>query len=82
MAVKAKPTVSTEVPVFIPMDTKRHMLKTYSLSHIEPYINMQMLIGHHLGVKGKISNLLAEKDEKAVKVKEMVDGLISRCQSR
>lgn len=38
---------------------------------------MQMLIGHHLGVKGKIANLLAEKNEKAVKVKEVVDGLLS-----
>lgn len=77
VAVKVKPTISTEAPVFTPMDTKRHILKTYSLSHIEPYINMQMLIGHHLGVKGKIANLLAEKDEKAVKVKEVVDQLLS-----
>ncbi len=76
VAVKPKITISTDVPVFVPKDTKRHVLKTYSLSHIEPYINMQMLIGHHLGVKGKISKLLAEKDEKAVKVKEIVDGLI------
>ncbi|MFL6558187.1 MAG: B12-binding domain-containing protein, partial [Bacillus sp. (in: firmicutes)] len=52
VAVKPRPAVSTQVPVFTPMDTKRHILKSYSLSHIEPYINMQMLIGHHLGVKG------------------------------
>nr|WP_263325056.1 methionine synthase [Neobacillus sp. Marseille-Q6967] len=77
VAVKPRPTVSTEVPVFTPMDTKRHILRTYSLSHIEPYINMQMLIGHHLGVKGKIAKLLAEKDEKAVKVKEVVDQLLA-----
>lgn len=77
VAVKVKPAVSTEAPVFTPMDTKRHILKTYSLSHIEPYINMQMLIGHHLGVKGKVANLLAEKDEKAVKVKEVVDQLLA-----
>jgi len=76
VAVKVKPAVSTEAPVFTPMDTKRHILKTYSLSHIEPYINMQMLIGHHLGVKGKVAKLLAEKDEKAVKVKEVVDQLL------
>ncbi|WP_342432793.1 methionine synthase [Neobacillus sp. FSL H8-0543] len=76
VAVKPKPSVSTEAPVFTPMDTKRHILKSYSLSHIEPYINMQMLIGHHLGVKGKIAKLLAEKDEKAVKVKGVVDQLL------
>ncbi|MDR6121873.1 5-methyltetrahydrofolate--homocysteine methyltransferase [Bacillus sp. SLBN-46] len=77
VAVKVKPAISTEAPVFTPMDTKRHILKTYSLSHIEPYINMQMLIGHHLGVKGKVAKLIAEKDEKAVKVKEVVDQLLA-----
>lgn len=77
VAVKPKPAVSTQAPVFTPMDTKRHILKSYSLSHIEPYINMQMLIGHHLGVKGKIAKLLAEKNEKAVKVKEVVDQLLT-----
>ncbi|MBV7507064.1 methionine synthase [Bacillus sp. sid0103] len=76
VAVKPRSTVSTEVPVFTPMDTKRHILRSYSLSHIEPYINMQMLIGHHLGVKGKLSKLLAEKNEKALKVKEVVDQLV------
>jgi 5-methyltetrahydrofolate--homocysteine methyltransferase len=77
VAVKVKPAISTEAPVFTPMDTKRHILKTYSLSHIEPYINMQMLIGHHLGVKGKVAKLIAEKDQKAVKVKEVVDQLLA-----
>ncbi|MGG1676789.1 methionine synthase [Neobacillus sp. NRS-1170] len=77
VAVKPKPSVSTKVPVFTPMDTKRHILRSYSLSHIEPYINMQMLIGHHLGVKGKIAKLIAEKDEKALKVKEVVDQLLA-----
>jgi 5-methyltetrahydrofolate--homocysteine methyltransferase len=76
VAVKPRSTVSTEAPVFTPMDTKKHILRSYSLSHIEPYINMQMLIGHHLGLKGKLTKLLAEKDEKAVKIKEVVDDLL------
>jgi 5-methyltetrahydrofolate--homocysteine methyltransferase len=38
---------------------------------------MQMLIGHHLGVKGKIAKLVAEKDEKALKVKGVVDQLLA-----
>jgi 5-methyltetrahydrofolate--homocysteine methyltransferase len=81
VAVKVKPSVSTEVPVFTPMDTKRHILKSYSLSHIEPYINMQMLLGHHLGVKGKIAKLIAEKDEKALKVKNVVDQILEDASS-
>jgi 5-methyltetrahydrofolate--homocysteine methyltransferase len=75
-AVRFSLAVSTEVPVFIPKDTKRHILKTVSLSHIEPYINQQMLFGHHLGVKGNIEKLLDQGDEKAIKVKEMIDGLL------
>jgi 5-methyltetrahydrofolate--homocysteine methyltransferase len=69
-------TVNKQAPIFIPKDTQRHILKTYSVTHIEPYINMQMLIGHHLGVKGKIAELLAKRDEKAVKVKEVIDQLL------
>lgn len=76
VAVKPKQVTLTEAPVFIPKDTRRHVLKSYTLSHIVPYINMQTLIGHHLGVKGKISKLLAEKDEKALKVKALIDSLI------
>ncbi|MEQ2525399.1 methionine synthase [Robertmurraya yapensis] len=75
-AVLEKPKVSTTVPVHIPRDTKRHILKSYSLAHIEPYINKQMLIGHHLGVKGKIEQLLQANDEKAHKVNDMVNQLI------
>jgi 5-methyltetrahydrofolate--homocysteine methyltransferase len=80
IATLAKPktsTVNKQAPVFVPLDTERHLLNSYSLTHIEPYINMQMLIGHHLGVKGKIAELLARGDEKAVKVKEVVDQLLA-----
>ncbi|MBX9973911.1 methionine synthase [Cytobacillus firmus] len=82
VAVKPKPTVSTKVPVFVPKDLKRHLLKTYSLSHIEPYINKQMLIGHHLGLKGNLQKLLAEKDEKAIKINAMVDELIAEAKEK
>jgi 5-methyltetrahydrofolate--homocysteine methyltransferase len=75
-AVRVASTVRTDVPVFIPKDTNRHIVRTYTLAHVEPYINKQMLLGHHLGVKGKIENLLAAGDEKAVKVNEMVNQLI------
>lgn len=68
--------VNKGVPVFVPRDTRRHVLKSYTLSHISPYINRQMLYGHHLGVKGKIEKLLQMNDEKALKVHEMVEKLM------
>ncbi|MCA1321765.1 methionine synthase [Bacillus tianshenii] len=81
-AVKARSKVSRDVRVFEPSDTKRHLLRNYSISHVEPYINMQMLIGHHLGVKGKIANLIAEKDERTLQVKAVVDQLLSEAKQK
>ncbi|WP_409972806.1 methionine synthase [Bacillus sp. Bva_UNVM-123] len=75
-AVKPRPKLDTNVTVKVPQDLKRRILKSYSLDHIEPYINKQMLIGHHLGLKGKLENLLALKDVKAIKINEMIDQLI------
>ena len=75
-SVVTRSNVSTEVPVFQPVDTKRHLLKNISLSQVEPYINIQMLLGHHLGLKGKVHQLLAEQNEKAIKLKELIDSLL------
>lgn len=75
--VPKRSNVSTNAPVYIPNDLKKHVIKNYSLAMVEPYINLQMLLGHHLGVKGKISRLLAEKDEKVVGMKEMIDDLMT-----
>ncbi|WP_406945311.1 methionine synthase [Halobacillus sp. SY10] len=77
VAVKPKSTVSTTVPVFKPHDFDKHMIRNHPVAHIEPYINMQMLIGHHLGLKGKFDKLLAEGNEKAVHLKNVVDGLLT-----
>jgi 5-methyltetrahydrofolate--homocysteine methyltransferase len=78
VATLTRSTVSVTAPVFMPVDTKRHIIRQYDVAHIEPYINWQMLLGHHLGIKGKISRLLKEKDEKTLKIKEVVDDLLQR----
>jgi 5-methyltetrahydrofolate--homocysteine methyltransferase len=75
-AVLTRQKTVKKAPVHVPQDLKRHLLKSYTLAHIEPYINKQMLIGHHLGVKGKIEKLLAEGDEKATMVNGVVQSLI------
>ncbi|WP_338551508.1 methionine synthase [Paenibacillus sp. KS-LC4] len=68
--------ISVDAPVYIPPDLDRHILRDVPLPHIIPYINMQMLLGHHLGLKGNVENLLKEKNEKAVHLKETVDGIL------
>lgn len=47
------------------------------LNHVLPYVNWQTLLGHHLGLKGRVNRLLEEKDEKAVELKEKVDYLFN-----
>ena len=68
--------VSQDVPVYKAPDYERHILRDYPLSHLLPYINMQMLLGHHLGLKGNVEALLASGDKRAAELKEAVDELL------
>ncbi|WP_018755614.1 methionine synthase [Paenibacillus terrigena] len=68
--------ISQDAPVFIPPDLDRHILRDYPLGHIIPYVNMQMLLGHHLGLRGSVEQLLAEKNPKAVELKATVDEIL------
>jgi len=75
-ATFSRSNVSTDVPVFVPTDIERHVIKDVPLTHVEPYINWQMLLGHHLGLKGNVKKLLAEQNEKAVMLKQLVEELL------
>ncbi|QYR23809.1 methionine synthase [Paenibacillus sp. sptzw28] len=68
--------ISADAPVYIPPDLDRHVLRDVPIPQIVPYVNMQMLLGHHLGLKGNVEQLLAERNEKAVQLKETVDTLL------
>ncbi|RUS46822.1 methionine synthase [Cohnella sp. AR92] len=72
--------ISQDAPVFLPPDYDRHVLRDYPLAHVMPYVNMQMLLGHHLGVKGKVEELLAAGDEKTVHLKETVEAIMTEAQ--
>ena len=65
----------SEPVVYEPADLNPHIITNVNLEHIIPYVNMQMLLGHHFGLKGKVRNLLEEKDPKAVELKEKVNEL-------
>ncbi|WP_371825266.1 methionine synthase [Paenibacillus soyae] len=73
-AVRSK--ISPDAPVFSPPDLEKHILRDVPIPHIVPYVNMQMLLGHHLGLKGTVEKLLAEGNEKAVQLKETVDAIL------
>ncbi|MEL3973492.1 methionine synthase [Rossellomorea oryzaecorticis] len=82
VAVKVRSTVSKDVQVHVPPDLKPHTIKDFSLNQIHPYINQQMLLGHHLGIKGKISRLLEEKDERTLRIKEITDDLFDKAKRK
>jgi 5-methyltetrahydrofolate--homocysteine methyltransferase len=58
-----------------PPDLESHLLREVPLTHIYPYLNLQMLYGKHLGLRGLVSRLLAEGDPKAREVHEVVEAL-------
>lgn len=73
--------VSKNLPVHVPQDTERHIMRDYPISHLMPYVNMQMLLGHHLGLKGKVEQLLGDKDAKALQLKDTVDSILYAAQT-
>ncbi|WP_276351416.1 methionine synthase [Cohnella caldifontis] len=74
--------VSQDAPVFRAPDFERHVLRDVPLSQVYPYVNMQMLMGHHLGLKGNVEELLAAGDERTVQLKETIDGLLREAESK
>lgn len=75
--VDMKSDVVRDGKIYTPTDLDPHILRDYKLSHLEPYINMQMLLGRHLGLQGKVSRLLEEGDERAITLKEKVDHFLT-----
>lgn len=73
--------ISPDAPLYTPPDYDRHVLRDYPMSHILPYVNLQMLLGHHLGLKGNVDELIAAGDEKTLKLKETVDDIMKQSQS-
>jgi 5-methyltetrahydrofolate--homocysteine methyltransferase len=45
------------------------------LARIHPYLNLQMLLGKHLGLKGSVPRLLAEGDPKTLEILAVVEDL-------
>jgi 5-methyltetrahydrofolate--homocysteine methyltransferase len=58
-----------------PPDFAPHVLRDVPLAHVYPYLNLQMLYGKHLGVRGLVSRLLDEGDPKALEVHAAMEAL-------
>ncbi|WP_431028173.1 methionine synthase [Lysinibacillus sp. LZ02] len=78
VAVAEKPVRTiVDAPVFTPKDLVRHVKREYAVSHLYPYVNMRTLIGHHLGFKANVEKAIAEGEERAVQLKELVDSYLN-----
>jgi 5-methyltetrahydrofolate--homocysteine methyltransferase len=71
----ARSAVSREVSVPTPPDLDLHVLRRVPLTHVYPYLNLQMLLGKHLGVKGSVQRLLAEGDPKTLEINAAIEEL-------
>jgi 5-methyltetrahydrofolate--homocysteine methyltransferase len=67
--------VSRTAPVPTPPDLDLHVLRDVPLTHVFPYLNLQMLLGKHLGLKGPVLRLLADGDAKALEMRELAEQL-------
>jgi len=67
--------VRRDAPIPPAPDYDRHLLRNVPLGEVFAYINPIMLYGKHLGLRGQIDKLLADKDEKAIKLHETVEAL-------
>ena len=65
-----------------PPDLELHVLRDVPLTHVFPYLNLQMLLGKHLGVKGPVARLLEQGDDKAREVLSAVEALEREVQER
>src|SRR5207253_7587402 len=76
VATPERPRARLErVPVPTPPDLEPHLLRDVPLSHIYPYLNLQMLYGKHLGLRGLVERLLASGDPKALELHTTVEQL-------
>src|SRR5262249_58039027 len=65
-----------------PPDLEPHVLRDVALPHIYPYLNLQMLYGKHLGLRGLVSRLLEDGDPKARELHEAVEALKQQAAER
>ncbi|MCP4902321.1 MAG: methionine synthase, partial [bacterium] len=68
-------------PLPVPQNERRVLPRIPQLKEIWSYINLQMLIGKHLGLPGSVSRKLAERDEKALELKALVDEVQAEAES-
>jgi 5-methyltetrahydrofolate--homocysteine methyltransferase len=66
----------------IPPNCERHHFKKYPLSYIQPYLNLKILLGKHLGLKGNVEERLKEGDSQALEVYQIVGQTLEQAKGK
>lgn len=74
--------ISRTVPIHQPPDCERHVLRQYPISHLQPYLNLRMLLGKHLGVRGNVDKLIEAGDEKVLELYGLVEELLQEAKQK
>ncbi len=67
--------IKTDVPT--PPDLERHVLTDIKLSEVLPFLNNQMLLGKHLGVKGVQKKMNNPHNKKILKLRRQIKDVIT-----
>ena len=73
--------VKCDLPLPPSPDFTPHLLRDIPLGHVTPFLNRQMLYSKHLGLMGVVERLLAAGDDKAMKVHQAVEALLTQASS-
>ena len=74
----ARSSLQSDQAILPPPDFEKHILRDIPLKQIIPFLNRQMLYTKHLGLIGSVEKLLAAGDEKAVKLHNTVEEMLTR----
>jgi 5-methyltetrahydrofolate--homocysteine methyltransferase len=58
-----------------PPDTRLHVKTSVPLEEVWPLINPMMLYARHLGLKGRLADLMAQGDKRAIELRGIVKGI-------
>jgi 5-methyltetrahydrofolate--homocysteine methyltransferase len=72
--------IRADEPVRVPPDLERHVTGAPDLRALWPYLNRQFLFAKHLGIKGAVDRLAAQKDPKFLELEEIVRDVLRRCE--
>jgi len=72
--------INANEPSKEPPDTDRHVVE-FRLSEVWPYLNQQMLLSKHLGLRGSVERLAEESDAKYLELVEVVNDVQQRAEN-